>query len=133
MTRREPNFDLDRAVGEQSELWVNDVRRALASNGRVKIKAPKPWLKEQSFFVEYACLRKSKWTKSGINASTADLWFVTFGSLPGGLVVDRQWLFRAAKLAFNKGKTIECKIGSHPTKGVLVSLTELWETRSGEP
>lgn len=135
MSVRQPDFDLDRAIGEQSELWVSNLREALRGSGRVEIKAPKPFLREQTFYVEYACKgRDGTWRKSGINTSKADLWLVTFGCLPGGLALCRHWLKRAAKRAYDRPfARKECLRGSNPTKAVVVSLGDLWLTRDGEP
>ena len=135
MSRRQPDFDIDRAAGAQAELWVSDVRKALASTARVEVKAPKPFLEKESFFVEYACRgRDGRWRKSGIaNPRTAELWLVTFGALPGGLVVDGRWLLEAARHAYrNPARRRECIGGSNPTKAVLVSLRDLYVTRPFE-
>lgn len=122
-------------MGEQAELWVSNVRDALARKGRVETKAPKPFLREQSFYVEYKCRgRDGVWRPSGISVTKADLMMFTFGSLPGGLVVETEWLKRAVKLAWkNKLKRRECSQGSNPTKAVVVSLSDLWVTRDREP
>lgn len=129
----QPDFDIDVVAGEQAELWVVDLQRSLAGKGEIEVKAPRLWLEEQSFFVEYECLRKRGWTKSGIATTKAKLWFFKFGSLPGGLVVETEWLKRASRFAFKHGKCMNCRRGSHPTRGVVVGLGELWETREHEP
>jgi hypothetical protein len=131
--KREPDFDLDVVIGQQSELWVDSVRKSLAGRSEVEVKAPKPFLKKQSAYVEYQCLRRDGWRPSGIATTKAKLYFFTFGSLPGGLVIETEWLKRAARLSFKRGKKDECERGSHPTRGVLVSLLELWETRDHDP
>jgi hypothetical protein len=131
--RREPDFDIDLVIGKQAELWVADLRRALSGTAEIEIKAPKPFLKEKSFYVETWCRRSTGWKKSGINTTKAKLHIFAFGSLIGGLVVETSWLKRAAKRAWLAGHVIECKRGSHPTKGVLVSLDDLYETRESEP
>jgi hypothetical protein len=137
MSDRKPDFDIDLAIGAQSELWVASVREALAGKSRVEVKAPKPFLEKGSAFVEYACLRNDgEWHRSGINDPElkAELYILCFGVLPGGLIVETQWLKRAALLAYkNPNNRREEKDGSHPTKGVVVSLRHLWETRPGEP
>lgn len=133
MSKREPDFDLDLVVGQQAELWVLDLQRSFAGKGEIEVKAPKPWLEEQSFYVEYGCKRRAGWTPSGIATTKAKLHFFKFGSLPGGLVVETEWLRRAARLAYQRGQVKNCMRGSHPTRAVLVSLTELWETREHEP
>jgi len=130
--RPEPDFDIDLVSGKQAELWVLDIQRALSGNGQIEVKAPRPWLKEQSFYVEYECHLRAGWRKSGIATTKAKVWFIKFGSLPGGLVVETEWLRRAARLAFQRGNKKHCMRGSHPTRAVVVSLQELWETREHE-
>jgi hypothetical protein len=134
MSQREPDFDIDREIGAQGELWVGSVRAALQAN-RVEVKGPKPFLREQSFYVEYKCRgRDGKWRPSGISTTKSELMLFTFGSLPGGLVIDREWLKRAVKHAHkNPLKRVACTRGSNPTFGVTVSLSDLWMTRPGEP
>lgn len=132
--RPEPDFDINLIEGKQAEFWVVDLQQSLTGKGEVEVKAPKPWLKEQSFYVEYECRKKAGWSKSGIATTKAKLWLFTFGSLPGGLVVETEWLKRAAREAYkDPSKRKSCMRGSHPTHAVVVSLRELWETREHEP
>lgn len=133
MSRPVPDFDIDLVRGKQAEFWVIDVQRALAGSAEIEVKAPTPWLKEQSFYVEYMCKLRAGWRASGIATSKEKLWFFKFGSLPGGLVIEKEWLKRAARLALRLGKKKECNRGSYPTRGAVVSLKELWETREHEP
>lgn len=130
---RQPNWDIDAALGAQSELWVADIRRALAEKGTIEVKHDQPSLKNQHFYVEYECLwRDGKWHPSGIATTKSKLYFFTFGDRPGGVVVATDWLTRAARLAYKRPSAhAECARGSNPTRGVLVSLADLWAT--GEP
>lgn len=132
---RQPDFDIDRAIGAQAEMWVSDLRLALAESARVEVKAPQPFLKHQSFYVEYKCRgRDGIWRPSGISTTKADLCFFKFGSLPGGLLVETAWLKRAVKLAYQKPAARKaCLRGSNPTLGVLVTIADLWLSREGEP
>src|SRR5208283_5225892 len=101
MGGREPKWDINLKEGAQAELWVSSVREALAGNGTVEVKAPKPFLREQSFYVEYKCQGRDEiWRPSGISTTKASIFVFTFGGLPGGLVVETEWLKRAVKLAF---------------------------------
>ena len=103
-------------------------------NGQIEVKAPKPFLRERSFYVEYKCRgRNGVWRASGIATTKAKVFVFTFGSLLGGLIVETEWLRRAARLAYERGQKKECVRGGNPTKAVIVSLKELWETRIGEP
>ena len=133
---RQPDFDLDKEIGAQSELWVLDIRELMAKkNGEIEVKAPKPFLKEESFYVEYSCRgRNGKWYPAGIATTKAKAHVITFGALPGGLIVATDWLKRAARHAFlDRTKHRECVRGANPTRGVVVSLRDLWQTREGEP
>lgn len=132
---RQPDWDINLREGAQAELWVKSVQDLFQKgNGQIEVKAPKPFLREQSFYVEYACRgRDGIWRKSGIATTKAKVFIFTFGSLLGGLVVETEWLKRAARLAYERGLKKECTRGSNPTKAVVVSLQELWETRAGEP
>jgi hypothetical protein len=132
---RQPDFDLDRALGAQAELWVSNLREAIAAGARIEVKAPQPFLRQQSFYVEYRCRgRDGVWRPSGVSTTKADLQFFKFGGLPGGLMVETAWLKRAVKSAYRRPSARrECARGSNPTRGVLVSLADLWATREGEP
>jgi hypothetical protein len=135
-TKREPRFDLDLKIGAQSEMWVADICDLLGKrSGEIEVKAPKPFLAEGSFYVEYECLgRDGKWRPSGIQTTKAKVWVFTFGTLPGGLMVETEWLRRAARVAWkNPADRRECKRGSNPTKAVVVDIRCLWLTRGHEP
>jgi len=127
---RQPNWDIDRELGAQSELWVADIRRALAEEGTIEVKHDQPSLKKQHFYVEYECRgRDGVWRPSGIATTKSKLYFFTFGDRPGGVVVATDWLTRAARLAYKRPSArAECRQGANPTRGVLVSLADLWAT-----
>jgi hypothetical protein len=132
---RQPDFDLDRAIGAQGELWVSDVIKALTQVGRSEVKTDRPFLRNQHFYVEYKCRgRDGIWRPSGISESKADLFVFKFGMLAGALVIGREWLKRAVKVAYQKPSARKrCMRGSNPTLGVVVSLADLWLARDGEP
>jgi hypothetical protein len=132
---RQPDWDINLAEGAQAELWVLDVRRSLAGTGTIEVKAPKPFLREQTFYVELECRgRDGIWRPSGINVTKAVLQFFKFGCLPGGLVVETEWLKRACRIAYQKpAARKECQRGSNPTHAVVVGLGDLWLAREHEP
>jgi hypothetical protein len=132
---RQPDFDIDLARGAQAELWVMDVRKAFAERGRIEVKAPTPFLREQTFYVEYACCgRDGIWRPSGIKTTRAALQFFKFGSLPGGLIVETEWLRRACKIAYDRPLARKrCQRGSNPTRAVVVGLADLWLAREHDP
>jgi hypothetical protein len=132
---RFPDFDIDRSAGAQAELWVLDVCKTLAKGkGEIEVKAPKLFLRRASPYVEYAQQhRDGKWRPSGIAKTKAKLWIITFGSLPGALVIETAWLKRAARLAYKRKQRIEERDGRNPTKGVFVTFKDLLDTREREP
>lgn len=132
---RQPNWDIDLERGAQAELWVADLRKALAESATVEVKAPTPFLREQTFYVEYACRgRDGIWRPSGIKVTKANLQFFKFGSLPGGLVVETEWLKRACAIAYQRPAARKrCQAGSNPTQAVVVGLADLWLAREHDP
>ena len=46
---RQPDWDIDLALGAQSELWVADIRRALAEKGTIEVKHDQPSSQETAF------------------------------------------------------------------------------------
>lgn len=135
MTTQRSDFDLDVKDGEQAELFVASIRDSLAGKGEVEVKAPRPFLPTGRFYLEYECrTRTGIWRPSGIQKTKAALWFFTFGSLPGGLVVETEWLRRAGQHAWRtKRNRKDCGKEPNPTHAVLVGLRDFWETREGEP
>lgn len=129
MNKRAPDWDIDRQIGSQAELWVSDLMASLKDVGRVEVKSDDYALKLERVYVEYECKGKNGWYPSGIAESEADLYVFKFGDLPGALVIEKNWLKRAAKHAYRNGALKECNRGSHPTKGVVVTLRDLWTTR----
>lgn len=136
MSARQPDWDINLKEGAQAELWVVDICELLEKrNGEIEVKAPKPFLKYGSPYVEYACRsRTGEWYRSGLSTTKAKAYFFKFGLLPGGMVIETEWLKRAARLAFkDKSNWREEKDGSNPTKGVIVTFRHLWLTKKHEP
>jgi hypothetical protein len=132
---RAPDFDIDRKNGAQAELWVLDICETMAAGkGEIEVKAPKPFLRRGSPYIEYCCKHiDGKWHPSGIATSKAKVWAITFGSLPGMLVIETEWLRRAARLAYEKRQLLEETDGANPTKGVFVTFKDLWDTKDHNP
>lgn len=135
MTAERSDFDLSMREGAQGELFVASVRDTLAGKGTVEVKAPKPFLREGSAYVEYECrTRNGIWRPSGIQVTKAALWFFTFGSLPGGLVVETEWLRKAMRHAWQRPRNRkDCGMEPNPTHAVVVGLRDLYATREREP
>jgi hypothetical protein len=126
------DFDLNFAEGAQAEEWVRD----LCGDPTIEVKAPKLFLKpdpkygRQLAFIEYRARSGSgTWSDSGITTTKATHWAIKFGDLPGALIVETGWLRRACRLAYERGQRVANEREPNPTKGVLVGLDELWQTR----
>jgi hypothetical protein len=131
MTKREPDFDIDLPIGAKAEEWVKE----LFSNetAHIEVKWDEPALRLGHVYVEYECMgRDGKWYPSGIKVSKSGFYTFKFGDLPGALVIETAWLKRAARRAYHRlDARKECIRGSNPTKGVTVTLRDLWNTRAG--
>lgn len=148
MTHYDPalsHFDLDRKRGAQAELWVSDVRDALAEKTeRVEVKADSYYLSKHSenlakqgrpprFFVELECLRRGEWMPSGLNVTKAGLWVIKFGNHPAAVIVETAWLRRIYELVKDKpGRTGQCRYGRNPTRGFFVYMSDLLLTRDAK-
>jgi hypothetical protein len=128
---REPDFDIDFPIGKRAELWVEDFITEPKDTGRVEVKFDGPALNYKRFYVEYKCLwRDGLWHDSGIMTTKADLYVFKFGELPGGLIVETKWLKRAfVHAAKNYSSRKQCPRGECPTKGVVVTLQDLYDTQ----
>jgi len=127
------DWDLELEFGENGEHWVRD----FIGDNTVEVKSSRYFLQpdtryggRQLAFIEFACRgRDGKWRDSGIRTTKARGWVIRFGDLPGGLLVDVAWLRRAYRLAFERGQFQRNDKEPNPTRGVLVGLDELWQTR----
>jgi len=131
MNKREPDFDIDFPIGKKAELWVGAFITESKETASVEVKSDGPALKKQRFYVEYKCLcRDGLWHDSGIMTTKADLYVFKFGELPGGLIVETKWLKRAFMHAAKNSSTWkECPRGECPTKGIVVTLQDLYDTQ----
>lgn len=129
-----PDFDIDRKLGAQAELWVDDLIESLSTKGRTEVKAPKPFLQKGSPYIEMDCRgRDGKWRPSGIKNSTAEQWVLKCGALPFAWVIETEWLRRAAWRASENRQWLSEHDGSNPTQGVFVTMRDIWETRPFNP
>lgn len=122
-----PEFDIDREVGLRGELHTLSIRDKLA-RGSVEVKTDERALTTGNVFVEYRCKRRDGWQPSGIAVTTADAWAFVIGDVLIAVPTDR--LKALARVAFKRHRKAECTLGSHPTKGVLISLTDLIRNQS---
>ena len=117
----EPGFDL-LYTGKQGEDWFATLIKA--NSAKIEIKCDSKFFETWNFYIEYQCLRQGKWEPSGIKTTKSKFWVLKFGEYGGAFMVEKSWLLRAAR----KGKKTEQKRGSHPTKGVLVTMQHLKDT-----
>jgi hypothetical protein len=128
------HFDLDRERGEQGELFVRNVRKAFAENGRVETKTDAWAIKTGRIYVELECRgRNGTWYPSGLATTRAELWAFVLGKHPGMYVVETAWLKRAVPAAIARDKRnaeAKCKYGENPTRGVYVYPIDFLNTRN---
>jgi hypothetical protein len=116
----EPRFDLDAEVGRQGELFVTNIKDALA-RGSAEVKTDREAARTGNLYVEYECLRRKGWTPSGIQVTQADVWVFVLRVDELALVVSTATLRDISRRLWRTYRT-ECVRGSHPTKGVLVPI-----------
>lgn len=123
-TGYEPRFDLDYEYGHQGELFITNVVDALKNN-RIEVKRKR--YEDDSFYVEYQCLKRGKWEPSGIQTTECELWAYVIGDTSVAVIVGTDRLREAARYVWKwmPGSRKEEKDGSHPTKGVLVPFVML--------
>lgn len=118
----QPDWDLDKARGEQAEALFSELRSDIAS-GRVEVKRDDRARDTGNFYVEYECKRRDGSHPSGIATTAAETWAIYVE--PVMLAVPVETLKKMSRDAWRAGKRAECIVGSHPTRGVLIPLAEL--------
>lgn len=124
----EPRFDLDYQVGQQGEMYVAQIADAIASgSATIEVKTDERASTTGRIFVEYECLHYGTWRKSGIASTEADLWAYVVGK-DTVLVVPTWRLREVVRRVFHEQPNLrsQCVRGSHPTKGVLVPLADIF-------
>lgn len=118
----EPNFDIDAAVGRQGELLWGDIRAALR-DGSAEVKTDEKALFTGNVWIEYQCLRKGEWVASGVSATSSEVWVHVIGAVA---VVAPCWQVREmVRQAWKDGLGKEMTRGSHPTRGVVIPISQL--------
>ena len=132
MPRYDPalsHFDLNSKRGSQGELFIADLRKALAENSAtIEVKTDAWFVKSKRLYVEHECRgRDGTWRPSGIETTKARLWAFVMGAHPGALIVETEWLRRACRLSLeiSPKNWTECIYGQNPTKGVYVYIEHL--------
>ena len=123
MTEYEPRWDLDYEFGRQGELWVTDIRDALAQDA-VEVKYDSIAHRTGNLYVEYECLRRGQWQPSGIATTSAKLWVFVLAEQELAVVAATEYLRGLARELFATRQTEQPK-GTHPTRGVLVPVSRL--------
>lgn len=120
----QPDFDIDLEVGRQGELYVAGVFDAIKSGASCEVKTDAMAVKTGNVYIEHECLKRGRWEPSGIAATFAELWAVVVGSEV--LVSAATWRWRYAhKWAIDRHMTLECRRGTHPTRGARIPLARL--------
>lgn len=124
--RYQPDFDLDRAVGAQGELFVASIAESL-STGLAEVKYEQAASKYGNVYIEFSCRRAGEYRPSGIDATDSDVWaFVLGRDQPQIMVAAPVALVQAVKeRALREGQIRNTIRGSHPTNGAVVSLKDL--------
>lgn len=126
----EPRFDIDIERGRQGEMFVLGILEALKEGGsRVEVKRDDRSQETGNIYVEYQCRRRDGWAASGIAVSEAQIWVFVLCLGDLAVCVSTERLKQLARVAYRRGRVAEETDGSHPTKGVLIRLTDL--VRSG--
>lgn len=123
-----PGWDLDREFGEQAELFVADIAKAIR-DGSVEVKRDGRWQETGNLYVEYSCRRAGEYRPSGIATSDADLWAFVLGDTEVTIIVPRLLLRRLCLELYRRGPGYQAeeRSGTHPTKGVKVPMRRLIE------
>jgi hypothetical protein len=124
VSKREPDWDVDRLRGEEAEAIWRKTRTWMA-NGTAEVKRDDKAHETGCIYVEYECLwADGKWHPSGIKTTKAHLW--VFFVQPVIIALPVSVLKNVSREAWRKPRgKVELSRGSHPTRGVRVPLNML--------
>lgn len=123
MSGYQPNWDIDRARGEEAEGLYRLLRTNLLS-GRAEVKRDDRAHSTGNVYVEYECQRRDGWHPSGIATTGSDDW--AFYIKPALIVVPTSTLLNVARAYWEDPRhRRDCIRGSHPTKGVTIPVSDL--------
>lgn len=125
-----PQWDNDLEYGQAGEAFICEVFPEI-DDGRTEVKR-KRYI-DDLFYVEYECRRADGWQPSGIATSTASMWAFVIADTGLALVVPKVTVVEVARKVWNEkpSRHKQCVVGSHPTKGVLVSFQEFMDFHLG--
>ena len=90
----QPDWDIDLEVGKQGEMMVHNVVEALRAGSSIEVKTDEAASKWGRVYLESHCKKASGWAKSGLSATSAELWATV---LEGDvIVIAPTWRFRHA-------------------------------------
>lgn len=121
MSERRPDWDIDKARGEEAEQLIRRYRTAMAT-GTAEVKRDDRAAETGRVYVEYECQTANGWMPSGIQTTKAAQWFWLLYDMRV-IVGMPVWLLR--NIAQKSGRPAECKVGSHPTRGLTVPVDKL--------
>lgn len=117
----QPKFDIDLQFGQEAETWVKDIFDG--NVGTIEVKRDARFAQTSNIYIEFEC----KGNPSGIQTTTADFWVFVLQNTVGMIMVrtDRLKQLTREYGAKNPHSVKQCTVGSHPTRGVAVSLAWL--------
>lgn len=132
MSERRPDWDIDKARGEEAEALIRRYRTALA-NGSCEVKCDDQAARTGNVYVEYECQTAVGWRPSGIaTTKAANYVFVLYDMRV--VVWMPVWLLKNIARDPTLKRITGGSLGSHPTRGVLVPVdTLLSKARSAVP
>lgn len=113
------DFDLDLTFGQEGESLVKEL---LTGGQTIEVKRDRKWVSTGNVYVETECFfnRTNSWGPSGINVTKANYWAFV---LEEGIFIMPT---NAVKYAVEEfGRYTECNIQPNPSKGILLTVTEL--------
>lgn len=119
---RQPDWDLDKARGEEAEQRVRDFLGSSIANGSCEVKRDDRAEQTGNVYVEQSCQTVQGWMPSGINTTKATDWAWVLYRMRV-VVWLPVWLLR--NTAEKVGKPSQCTVGTHPTRGVLIPVDRL--------
>lgn len=116
---RQPDWDVDKARGEEAETLWRNTRTAMAT-GTAEVKRDDRAFDTGNFYIEHSCRTAQGWKPSGIKTTKAHTWVFVCWPILIALPV---WILRQLHADAERKQDIkECSNGSHPTKGAVVPV-----------
>lgn len=125
MTERRPDWDIDKARGEEAEALIRKYRTSMLTSS-AEVKCDDQAAKTGNVYVEYQCKTTVGWKPSGIATTKAAMWFWVLYDMRV-IVGMPVWLLRniTRETWADETRRKPCMSGSHPTRGVLLRVDEL--------